>query len=104
MTVPSHARPVVDTGGGPVLRAARPGGPSDASTNPASSVPRTHLAARLENSGEPGMIHVSPEVRAALAATYDFQSRGAIDIKGVGAVETSFLLGPRGRNVATAVA
>lgn len=65
MTVPSStrhgspsARPVVgSSGGGPVLRTARPGGPADASTNPASSVPRTHLAARLENGFDRAVAH-----------------------------------------------
>jgi adenylate cyclase len=63
-----------------------------------------NLAARLENSSEPGMIHVSPEVTAALADAYEFQSRGPIDIKGVGFVETSFLLAPRGRDATTVTA
>ena len=43
MTGSPHARPVVgSSGGGPVLRTARPAGPT-------SSVPRSHLAARLED-------------------------------------------------------
>jgi phosphatidate phosphatase APP1 len=43
VTRPPSARPVVgSSGGGPVLRTARPAGP-------ASTLPRTHLAARLED-------------------------------------------------------
>jgi adenylate cyclase len=63
-----------------------------------------NLAARLENSSEPGMIHVSPDVRAVLADAYEFQSRGPIDIKGVGVVETFFLLAPGGGSATTAAA
>ena len=57
MSASPSARPVVESGGGPVLRTARPGGPSGASTNPASSVPRTHLAARLENGFDRAVAH-----------------------------------------------
>ncbi|MDQ0374564.1 App1 family protein [Cellulomonas humilata] len=58
MTASPSARPVVgSSGGGPVLRTARPGGPSAASANPASSVPRTHLAARLENGFDRAVAH-----------------------------------------------
>ncbi|WP_456847310.1 App1 family protein [Cellulomonas sp. P5_C6] len=43
MTPPPSARPVVGSSrGGPVLRSARPAGPT-------SAIPRTHLAARLED-------------------------------------------------------
>jgi phosphatidate phosphatase APP1 len=49
-SVPS-ARPVVgSSGGGPVLRTARPAGP-------ASSVPRSHLAARLEDGFDRAVAH-----------------------------------------------
>ncbi|WP_343048115.1 App1 family protein [Cellulomonas humilata] len=57
MSASPSARPVAESGGGPVLRTARPGGPSGASTNPASSVPRTHLAARLENGFDRAVAH-----------------------------------------------
>ncbi|MET0787706.1 MAG: phosphatase domain-containing protein [Cellulomonas sp.] len=51
MTVPPSARPVVgSSGGGPVLRTARPAGPT-------SSVPRTHLAARLEDGFDRAVAH-----------------------------------------------
>jgi adenylate cyclase len=54
-----------------------------------------NLAARLENAGEAGAIHVSAEMRARLAEDFDFAYRGAIDIKGVGPQETYFLIGSR---------
>lgn len=57
-----------------------------------------NLAARLENTGEAGRIHVAAETRAMLADRFDFVHRGAIDIKGVGPQETYFLVGPKSRD------
>ena len=58
MTVSPSARPVVGTsGGGPVLGTTRAGDASPASTNPSSSVPRTHLAARIENGFDRAVAH-----------------------------------------------
>ncbi|WP_307802445.1 App1 family protein [Cellulomonas fengjieae] len=55
MTASSNARPAVGpSDGGPVLRTARGTG---ASTNPASSVPRSHLAARLEDGFDRALAH-----------------------------------------------
>ncbi len=54
-----------------------------------------NLAARLENSGEPGRIQVSAAFRDALGDAFVFQPRGAIDIKGVGREETWFLVDKR---------
>jgi len=59
-----------------------------------------NLAARLENSGEPGKIHVSEAFRDALAEEFVFTPRGERTIKGVGVEETFFLVaetaGPAG--------
>jgi adenylate cyclase len=52
-----------------------------------------NLAARLESSGEPGRVQVSAETRYALTS-FDCESRGAIEIKGVGPLETWFLGAP----------
>jgi adenylate cyclase len=52
-----------------------------------------NLAARLENAGEPGRIHVSAEMQARLADEFELAYRGPIDIKGVGPQETYFLMG-----------
>jgi adenylate cyclase len=49
-----------------------------------------NLAARLESSGEPERIQVSAETRHALTS-FDCEPRGAIEIKGVGPLETWFL-------------
>jgi adenylate cyclase len=54
-----------------------------------------NLAARLESSGKPGKIQVSKSFRDALVEEFAFAPRGAREIKGVGAVETFFLLGTR---------
>jgi adenylate cyclase len=54
-----------------------------------------NLAARLESSGEPGKVHVSGAFQDALAEDFAFTLRGATEIKGVGEVETFFLLGQR---------
>jgi adenylate cyclase len=51
-----------------------------------------NLAARLENAGEPGRIHVSAAFRDALADAFAFERRGGIEIKGVGRIETWFLV------------
>src|SRR5207249_5521794 len=50
-----------------------------------------NLAARLESSGEPERVQLSPEARVALTS-FDCEPRGEIDIKGVGPLETWFLL------------
>jgi len=50
-----------------------------------------NLAARLESSGEPERVQLSAEARVALTS-FDCEPRGEIDIKGVGPLETWFLL------------
>ena len=56
-----------------------------------------NLAARLESSGEADRIQVSAGARAAMSpALFDFASRGEIEIKGLGPLETWFLV-PRAR-------
>ena len=55
-----------------------------------------NLAARLEGLSSPGRIHVCPDCGRRLASAFDLQSRGAVEIKGVGSRETWFLVGVRG--------
>ena len=50
-----------------------------------------NIASRMEKYGEPGRIHVSATTRKLLGARFDFESRGQVEIKGKGAVETFFL-------------
>ncbi len=51
-----------------------------------------NLAARLEGTSAPGRIHVCPVTRRVLGDAFAFEPRGSIEIKGVGAQETWFLL------------
>ena len=54
-----------------------------------------NLASRLESHGLPGRIHVSPQTSQMLAADYHLESRGLINLRGIGKVKTSFLTGRR---------
>ena len=52
-----------------------------------------NLAARLESSGEPERIQISADARAAMSSKwFDFESRGQVEIKGLGPLETWFLV------------
>lgn len=51
-----------------------------------------NLAARLENLSAPGRILICPTCKQRLSSRFVFQSRGAIDIKGVGPRETWYLI------------
>jgi adenylate cyclase len=51
-----------------------------------------NLAARLESSGKPGKIQVSKSFRDALEEEFRFAPRGFREIKGLGTVETFYLL------------
>jgi adenylate cyclase len=53
-----------------------------------------NVASRLEATAEPGRIHVSAEVADALRGRYRFEPRGPIELKGMGSVETFYLLPP----------
>ena len=54
-----------------------------------------NLAARLESSSEPGRVHVSSHTRTLLEAGYLLESRGQFEIRGLGAEQTWYLVGPR---------
>jgi len=61
-----------------------------------------NLAARLESSGEAERIQVSADARAAMSPElFDFESRGEIEIKGLGPLETWFVV-PRAGTAARA--
>ena len=53
-----------------------------------------NLAARLENLSAPGRIHVCTRCRDKLDGAFRLESRGVVDIKGVGSEATWFLNGP----------
>ena len=50
-----------------------------------------NLASRLEASGEPGRIHVSDAFRLGLVGLMEFETRGEIQLKGVGPTYTYWL-------------
>jgi class 3 adenylate cyclase len=52
-----------------------------------------NTASRMETFGVPGRIHVSREIYRVLRDDFAFESRGPLEIKGKGAIETYFLLG-----------
>jgi adenylate cyclase len=53
-----------------------------------------NIASRMESHGEPGKIHVSEATRGLLEGKFAFVDRGEVQVKGKGAMRTSFLLGP----------
>jgi class 3 adenylate cyclase len=50
-----------------------------------------NVASRMESSGEPGRIQIGPGAYQRLHKAYRLESRGSIDIKGKGQMETWFL-------------
>jgi adenylate cyclase len=52
-----------------------------------------NLASRMESTGVPGLIQVTGEVERRLHGRFRLESRGEIDIKGKGPMETFFLVG-----------
>ena len=52
-----------------------------------------NVASRMETFGRPGRIHVSGAIEAALRGQYRFEERGTMEIKGLGEMNTFFLLG-----------
>jgi adenylate cyclase len=54
-----------------------------------------NVASRMESTGVPGRIHVSPETYALVSDQFAFESRGPIDVKGKGKMSTWLLVGER---------
>jgi class 3 adenylate cyclase len=54
-----------------------------------------NLASRMESSGEAGRIQTSEPLFHTLRQAFDFEPRGSVDIKGLGAMPTYFLLGAK---------
>ena len=52
-----------------------------------------NVASRLESTSEPGRIQVAAEFADRMSDRFIFEPRGAIELKGKGAVETCFLIG-----------
>src|SRR6185436_5746115 len=51
-----------------------------------------NTASRMESHGLPGRIHTTEATHRLLADRYDFESRGVIDVKGKGAMQTYFIV------------
>jgi adenylate cyclase len=51
-----------------------------------------NTASRMESSGEPDRIHVSAAFRALTADRFEFEERGTTELKGIGVLQTYFLL------------
>jgi adenylate cyclase len=54
-----------------------------------------NVAARMETTCEPGRIQVAPPASDRLRAAFVLEERGAIEVKGKGAMTTSYLVGRR---------
>lgn len=54
-----------------------------------------NIASRMESHGMPGRIHVSRAVYERLKNDFEFEARGLTALKGVGEMESWFLLGPK---------
>lgn len=54
-----------------------------------------NVAARLEAASEPNRIHVSATLASQLEDRFRLESRGPVELKGKGAVETCYLVGRR---------
>jgi class 3 adenylate cyclase len=50
-----------------------------------------NTASRMESHGMPGEVHVSDETKRLLEGDYAFESRGEIEVKGKGKMQTWFL-------------
>ncbi len=54
-----------------------------------------NMASRMESHGVAGAIHVTERARDHLAHAFEFESRGVLDVKGKGLMNTYLLLEPR---------
>ncbi|MFM1925755.1 MAG: Adenylate cyclase [Pseudomonadota bacterium] len=52
-----------------------------------------NVASRMESTGMPGKVHVSADTAGLLAGKYNLESRGHIEVKSLGQVETFFVEG-----------
>ncbi|MGK9204391.1 adenylate/guanylate cyclase domain-containing protein [Sinorhizobium meliloti] len=54
-----------------------------------------NVASRMETTGLPGRIQVSPETYAQASDQFDFECRGSVNVKGKGKMVTWLLVGPK---------
>lgn len=50
-----------------------------------------NVASRMESTGQPGRVHVSPQTAELLRGHYELEARGLIEVKSLGEVETYFV-------------
>lgn len=53
-----------------------------------------NTAARLQSTGIPGRVHVSEETRALTREAFDYESRGAVELRGLGTMTTYLVSQP----------
>ncbi|WP_040139920.1 adenylate/guanylate cyclase domain-containing protein [Rhizobium etli] len=58
-----------------------------------------NVASRMETTGVPGRIQVSPEIYMQLSEQFEFECRGPVDVKGKGKITTWLLVGPKAPSV-----
>lgn len=54
-----------------------------------------NIASRMESTGVAGRVHVSDDVFSLLQDTFHFESRGEVEVRGKGRMQTYFLFGPK---------
>jgi class 3 adenylate cyclase len=54
-----------------------------------------NTASRMESTGVPGRLQVTPETHERLRGRFAFERRGPVEVKGKGTIETWFLIGRR---------
>jgi adenylate cyclase len=58
-----------------------------------------NVASRMESHGLSGRVHVTEAIRDRLAGRFEFDARGAIELKGRGEMKTFLVVDPAGPNV-----
>ena len=53
-----------------------------------------NIASRMESTGTPGRIHVSPSTALLLGQRFALEARGSVSVKGIGELETFFVHAP----------
>ena len=61
-----------------------------------------NIASRMESTGTPGRIHVSPSTALLLGQRFALEARGSVSVKGIGELETFFVHTPSAEGLAPA--
>jgi adenylate cyclase len=54
-----------------------------------------NTASRMESHGAKGRVQISAATREAIGEQFELEARGTIEVKGKGAMETYFVVGPK---------